>query len=240
MPSLTRSSLLRAPRRHTRSRQSSPGREGSAVEVSRRPHTGAERVRGQGRGRARAPPPCRASSVSLYDEGSTQCFSYRLDPPLPPKRANSWDTRTPPWRGPEGDTGLRENSTTTRPRAPEGRPGALQGHHRGSNEARSHTRAGARGVAAAQPSPPRGGPLAGHTPGRQSKRICCVRRPTAPLDTPRRGTGDQRSGPEATTQPLPSSPSPSGEGERQARGPADRPRRADTFTKNARPSSGTA
>lgn len=26
-------------------------------------------------------PPCRASSVSLYDEGSTQCFSYRLDPP---------------------------------------------------------------------------------------------------------------------------------------------------------------
>lgn len=37
---------------------------------------------------------------------------------------------------------MRENDTTARPRAPEGRPGALQGHHRGSNEARSHTHAG--------------------------------------------------------------------------------------------------
>lgn len=187
-----------------------------------------------------APHPPAGPHPSASTTRGARNASLTVSTPPSSKESHSWDTRTPPWRGPEGDTGLRENSTTTRPRAPEGRPGALQGHHRGSNEARSHTRAGARGVAAAQPSPPRGGPLAGHTPGRQSKRICCVRRPTAPLDTPRRGTGDQRSGPEATTQPLPSSPSPSGEGERQARGPADRPRRADTFTKNARPSSGTA
>lgn len=98
-------------------------------------------------------------------------------------------THTPPWWGPKEDTGLRENDTTTRPRAPEGRPGALQGHHRGSNEACSHTQAGARGMAAAQLSPPQGGPLAGHTPGRRSKRICCVQSPTAPTRHPKAGDG---------------------------------------------------
>ena len=43
-----------------------------------------------------------------------------------------------PGRGtfPEG------NDTTARPQAPEGRPGALQGPHRGAHEARSHTRVG--------------------------------------------------------------------------------------------------
>ena len=57
---------------------------------------------------------------------------------------------------------------------------------------------------------------------------------------PRRGTGDRRSGPEAATQPPPSSPSPTARGEKSGEGPADRPRRADTFPGNTCPSSGTA
>lgn len=40
-----------------------------------------------------------------------------------------------------------------------------------------------------------------------------------PLGTPRRGTGDRRSGPEATPQPLPSSPCPRGKGEKTGEGP---------------------
>lgn len=44
-------------------------------------------------------------------------------------------------------------------------------------------------MAAAQPSPPQGGPLAGHTPGRRSKRICCVQSPTAPTRHPTAGDG---------------------------------------------------
>ena len=56
-------------------------------------------------------------------------------------------------------------------------------HHRGSNEACSHTHMGC----TAQ-HPLRGGPLVGHTPRRRSESICCVRRPTAPLK-PRGVTG---------------------------------------------------
>ena len=44
-------------------------------------------------------------------------------------------------------------------------------------------------MAAAQPSPPQGGPLAGSTPGRRSKRICCVQSPTAPTRHPKAGDG---------------------------------------------------
>ncbi|XP_060994246.1 collagen alpha-1(I) chain-like [Dama dama] len=66
-------------------------------------------------------------------------------------------------------------------------------HSRGTTEGptrHAHTpMRGARGMAAAQPSPPQGGPLAGSTPGRRSKRICCVQSPTAPTRHPKAGDG---------------------------------------------------
>jgi len=157
--------------------------------------------------------------------GEQARLSYRLDPPQ--KRAHSRDTHTPPRWGPEEDTGVKGNDTTARPQAPERRPGALQGHHRGSNEARSRTRAGGRSAAAVQPSPPRGGPLAEHTPGRRSESICCVRRPTAPTDATR-GGGQETEGQGQRPQPSPRLPPPPRRPGRksQPRGPADSPRSA--------------
>ena len=77
-------------------------------------------------------------------------------------------------------------------------------------------------MAAAQPSPPRGGPLAGHTPGRRSKRICLCPKTNGPHQTPQGGgTGDRRSGPEATPQHpcLPHPPPKGGKGGKTGEGP---------------------
>ena len=183
------------------------------------------------------PVPCKASSVSLHDEEHRHASPTASTPP--PDESHSRDTHTHHRGGdPRRTPGLRE---TTPPLGLRHLRDDLE-RSRGTTEGRSRTRAGrgARSAAAAEPSPPRGEPLAEHTPGRRSESICCVNRPTAPTDAPRRGTGDRRSGPETATQLLPSSPSTTGRGERQARGPVSRPRRADAFTRNARPSSGTA
>ena len=146
-------------------------------------------MHGQGWGGARAPPPTRPRPSASTTRGAHNASLTASTPPYQ-REPLVGHTRTPPWRGPEEDTGLREDDTTARPQAPEGQPGALQGHHRGSNEARSPTHAGARGMAAAQPSPPRGGPLAGHTPGRRSKRICLCPKTKGPTRHPK--AGDRR------------------------------------------------
>ena len=142
-----------------------------------------ERVRGQGRGRARAPP-----SQGLTRQPPRGEHTVLLSPSRPPvKESHSWDTHTPPWRGPEEDTGSREKDTAARPQAPEGQPGALRGRRRGSNEARSHTHVGARhGSGTALPTAEG---RSGHTPGRRSKRVCLCPKTNGPTRHPKAGDG---------------------------------------------------
>lgn len=167
-------------------------------------HHTAACVGGQGWGRARAPPPARPHpSVSTTRGAHSASLTVSTAPPTPPG-----DTRTPTRRGPEEDTGLRGNNTTARPQAPEGRPGALQGHHRGSNEAHSHTHAGARSMAAAQPSPPRGGPLAGaHARKAKQAHLLCLKT-HGPTRHPKAGDGRPkvRAGGRTPTPALPHPP----------------------------------
>lgn len=177
-------------------------------------------MRGQGQSRARASrPPARPHPPRPPRRGEQARLSL---PPRPPqKESHSRDTHATV-AGTQGGHRVEGNDTTARPQAPEGRPGALQGHHRGSHEARSHTRVG-RAARRRRHSPPRH--REGRSPGTRREgeagAICCVRRPTAPTDAPRQGTaGDRRSGPEAT-HPTPAFLTlPDGQrGGRQARGP---------------------
>ncbi|XP_055284529.1 basic proline-rich protein-like [Moschus berezovskii] len=72
-------------------------------------HTG-RRVHGQGRSGARAPPPTRPLIRQPPRRGGTGTpapLSYRLDPP---QRERTHGTHSPPRRGPEEDTGLRETT----------------------------------------------------------------------------------------------------------------------------------
>ena len=150
--------------------------------------------------------------------GEQARLSYRLDPPQ--KRAHSRDTHTPPRWGPEEDTGVKGNDTTARPQAPERRPGALQGHHRGSNEARSRTRAGGAQRSSGTALPTAGRAARGAHAGKAKREhLLCQKTHGPHRRPPRRGTGDRRSGPEAATQPPPSSPSPTARGEKSGEGP---------------------
>lgn len=171
--------------------------------------------------------------------GEQARLSYRLDPP-PKESPLTGHTHTPPRWGPEEDTGVKGNDTTARPQAPERRPGALQGHHRGSNEARSRTRAG--GAAQQRYSPPHRGEGRSRSTRREGEaRASAVSEdPRPPLTPPE--AGDRRPKVRARGRnPAPAFlPSPTARGKSQARGPADRPRRADTFPGNTCPSSGTA
>lgn len=200
-PPLTRIvSLLRAHGGAPRATSPQLGWEGSAVQVGGAPTQ--ERLRGRGQRRARVPSPARPRRpVSLDDEGNRHASPTASTPPQ--KSPLTGHTHTPPRWGPEEDTGVKGNDTTARPQAPERRPGALQGHHRGSHEARSHTRVG-RAARQRRHSPPRHreGRSPGTRRGGEAGAICRVRRPTAPTDAPRQGTGDRRSGPEATPNPC--------------------------------------
>jgi hypothetical protein len=153
-PPLTRIvSLLRAHGGAPRATSPQLGWEGSAVQVGGAPTQ--ERLRGRGQRRARVPSPARPRRpVSLDDEGNRHASPTASTPPQ--KSPLTGHTHTPPRWGPEEDTGVKGNDTTARPQAPERRPGALQGHHRGSNEARSRTRAGG-GAAHQRYSPPHRG-----------------------------------------------------------------------------------
>ena len=206
----------------------------------REKETNQERLRGRGQRRARVPSPARPHPSASTTRGT----GTPLLPPRPPpqKRAHSRDTHTHHRGGdPRRTPGLRE---TTPPLGLRHLSDDLE-RSRGTTEGPTrHARAPARGgrsAAAVQPSPPRGGPLAEHTPGRRSESICCVRRPTAPTDATR-GGGQETEGQGQRPQPSPRLPPPPRRpgGKSQARGPADRPRRADTFPGNTCPSSGTA
>lgn len=172
--------------------------------------------------RSPRPAPCKASSAKASaTRGNRHASPYRLDPP--PKERHSGDTHATV-AGTRGGHRVKGNDITTRPQAPEGRPGPLQGHHRGSHEARSHTRVGC-AARRRQHSPPRH--RESRSPGRrregEARAICGVRRPTAPTDAPRQRTGDRRSGPEATPNPcLPPHPpcwAAGGGGEKASEGP---------------------
>ncbi len=123
-----------------------------------------------------APPP----------RGETEAhLPYRLDPP--PREPLRGHTTAAGTRGARWEKG---NDTTARPQAPEGQPGALQGHHRRPSKARSRASRGAqRSGGTAPPPPTRGGPLARHTPRRRSESVCCVR---GPRTRPRREAGGGR------------------------------------------------
>ncbi|XP_017900995.1 PREDICTED: collagen alpha-1(I) chain-like, partial [Capra hircus] len=121
---------------------------GSAVQGSGPPHRSVCAVR------ARAEPASRPLQGlirrGLRDEGNGHASPFRLDPPERQPRSGHTRHRG----GTRGGRRVEGNDTTARPQAPEGRPGALQGHHRGSHEARSHTRVG-RAARQRRHSPPR-------------------------------------------------------------------------------------
>ena len=129
------------------------------------------------------------------------------------------------------------NDTTARPRAPEGRPGALQGHHRGPSKSRS--RAGSGRAAQRRDGPHRRGEdrPRGTRQGGEA-RTSAASEDHGPAHAGRQEAGDRRSGPETTT---PASHTPLGRPagrDKRGEGPADRTRRAVPFAKNVRPSSG--
>ena len=185
------------------------GRGGPAVWVSRCPHRSVCTARS---GAEPAPRPPQGLIRQLPRRGEhTQCFSHRLDPPHQ-RRATHGTHAHHRGRGPEEDTGLRENDTTARPQAPEGQPGALQGHHRGSNEARSHTHAGGARHGSGTALPTAGRAARGaHARKAKQAHLLVSEDQRPPPDTPRRGDGRPkvRAGGHTPT-PLPSSPSPKG------------------------------
>ena len=128
--------------------------------------------------------------------------------------------------GTRGDSPLgEENDTTARPRASDRQPGVLQGHHRGPGEARSRTRRDAKHGSEGGLPHFGEGPLARHTPRRQSENACCV--PKDPGPPPLTDTRRQQGGrPEVRLEaaPLPS-PTPPAGGGGAARGPRQNERR---------------
>nr|XP_030708081.1 collagen alpha-1(I) chain-like [Globicephala melas] len=111
------------------------------------------------------------------------------------------------------------NDTTARPRAPEGRPGALQGHHRGPSKSRS--RAGSGRAAQRRDGPHRRGEdrPQGTRQGGEA-RASAASEDHGPAHAVRREAGDRRSGPETTTPAPPTHPSAGRQGvTREARGP---------------------
>lgn len=172
-------------------------------------------MHGQGRSGARAPPPTRPLIRQPPRRGGTGTDAR---PPLlpsrpPPERANSRDTLATA-AGTRGGHRVKGNDATARPQAPEGQPGALQGHHRGATTRHAHTPT--RGTRARQRhSPP-------HRRGGEARASAVSRRPTGPRRlTPRGGGADRRPKVRARdrTQPLPSSPSPTGrQGGKDGRG----------------------
>lgn len=126
--------------RHDRSRaHTSPPQRGRVARAQ--PSQGPSR-HAVGRPGTRPPP-----------EGGRARLPYRLGPLAPRTHHHSGDPRESLQAGNDG---------TARPQAAEGRPGALQGHHRGPKRGRPRAQK-ARGAMAARPTPPRGGPPKRHT-----------------------------------------------------------------------------
>ena len=125
------------------------------------------------------PVPCKASPVSLDNQGNRRTSPTTS---TPPKREPTHWTHTHHRGGdPRRTPGLRE----TPPLGLRHLSNDLE-RSRGTTEGPTklpHAPAPwGRSAAAAQPSPPWGELLAEHTPGRRRESICRVRRPTAPTD----------------------------------------------------------
>lgn len=210
--------LSQAPARHDRTharvRPSPPPR--------RNTHTRARARGGLGTRGARlakvSPPPAtatpweddrdEAAPVPPPREGNRGTPPLTISTP-PPKRA----THGTHHRGGDPRSTLgKGNDTTARPRAPEGRPGALQEHHRGPSKARSRAGRGAqRSGGTAPPPPTRGGPPAGATRQGGEARVSAASEDRGPAaHALRQGAGGRGSGPETTTPALPHTPRQAG------------------------------
>lgn len=137
-------------------------------------------------------PPCHSNTVGGRPRRGGPCFPQ---PREGKQRHASLTVSTPPREPLTGRTTAAAgtprstlgegNDTTARPRAPEGRPGALQGHHRGSNEARSRTGRGARRSGGTAPPHQRGEDRPRGQHAEEAKRERLLRpRTTAPPPTP--------------------------------------------------------
>lgn len=158
-----------------------------------------------------------------------------------PHEGATHGTHTPPRRGPEGDTGLRE---TTPPLGLRHLRDDLE-RSRGTTDGRTRhahtpTRGAQRGGSGTA-LPTAGRAARGAHAEKAQREQSAVSADPRPPTTPRgRGQETEDQGQRPHPTPLPSSPTLTGRGRRQARGPVDRPRRADAFSGNAHPSSGTA
>ena len=217
-PSLPRTVSPSGPRRRSASHQASAGREGSAVQGSRPPHRSVCAVRARAEP-ARPAPPQGLIHQGLHDEGNRHASPYRLDPP---KKRATLGTHTPPWRGPKGDTGLRETTPPLGLRHLrddlERSRGTTEGHTRHAHTPAWGAQRGGGGTAL-----PATGRAARRAHAEKAKREQSAasedqRRPLTPRGKGQQETEDQGRRPH--TQPLPSSPSLMGSGGgRQARGP---------------------
>ncbi|XP_055284528.1 collagen alpha-1(I) chain-like [Moschus berezovskii] len=208
-PSLTRASLLQAHGGAPRAAQALSRAGGVCGTAKPTTHTGGVCTARAGGAR---PAPQGPSSVSLHDEGNRDGRpppSLTVSTPREPTHG----THSPPRRGPEEDTGLRE---TTPP---------LGLRHLRDNLERS------RGTTEEQPrgtlTHPRGArergsgtalPTAGEA---KQEHLLCQEDQRAPAMTPPGGGGGQEAKVRARdrTQPLPSSPSPTGrQGGKDGRG----------------------
>lgn len=206
--------------------------------------------------RASQPPPYPHTTGVVGRGAGRACLPYRLDPPsfagTPPRQGTALPTPLHPAaaasRAGESLLGAG-NDTTTRPRAPDGRPGALQEHRRGTSSTRRRDHG--EGLAAWRrgglPSLPRErGPPARTRPTGQ-RRGCPLRPGTpGPPTPPGRGREDEIGPDSARPWPLFSLLTRhhtaqqrmgawAGTGQ-EARGPARTTRRAVPFALNVCPS----
>lgn len=176
-------------------------------------------MRGQGQSRARASrPPQGLIHQGLHDEGNRHASPYRLDPP---KKRATLGTHTPPWRGPKGDTGLRETTPPLGLRHLrddlERSRGTTEGHTRHAHTPAWGAQRGGGGTAL-----PATGRAARRAHAEKAKREQSAasedqRRPLTPRGKGQQETEDQGRRPH--TQPLPSSPSLMGSGGKTSEGP---------------------
>lgn len=177
-------------------------------------------MRGQGQSRARASrPPARPHPPRPPRRGEQARLS--LPPRPPPKKRATLGTHTPPWRGPKGDTGLRETTPPLGLRHLrddlERSRGTTEGHTRHAHTPAWGAQRGGGGTAL-----PATGRAARRAHAEKAKREQSAasedqRRPLTPRGKGQQETEDQGRRPH--TQPLPSSPSLMGSGGKTSEGP---------------------
>ncbi|XP_069428380.1 basic proline-rich protein-like [Ovis canadensis] len=209
-PSLPWTVSPSGPRRRSASHQASAGREGLRCREADRHTSGARSGPEQS---PRVPPPARPHPPRPPRRGE----QARFPTARPPQKRSHW-TPTPPWRGPEGDTGLRETTPPLGLRHPrddlERSRGTAEGHTRHARTPAWGAQRGGGGTAL----PATGRAARGHTPRRQEQSAVSEdqRRPLTPRGKGQQETEDQGQRPH--TQPLPSSPALMGSGGEDKRG----------------------